>query len=470
VGFLVRTIAGRLALASLLALLVSFIAFIVAARLLIAPELPEATLDELFQRVAGPVALAVALAALVALGVALLLARAIASPIAELTARTSDPAALHELPVDPDAPEEIRRLARALRGMAQSIRAEHRVAESERDRLAALVTELEDAIVIVDADDRVRLANPAAERLLGHRLVGRRLIEILREHEILDAIARARAGTTTVAHVERVHPRRFVRVVAKALEDGQLVVAMQDLSTLRRLETVRRDFIANLSHELRTPIASLKAMAEALEQGALEDAAAARDFVARIHREVDGLSELVGELLTLSRIESGADRVQAISISPVALIEEAIERMRPLAERARVIVTADVASDLPLVRADPEMIGRVLSNLVHNAVKFTPAGGAVRVWARARDGMVAVDVVDSGEGIAASDLDRVFERFFKSDPARAGAGAGLGLSIARHVVQAHGGSISATSDGPGRGSTFTFTLPVATEAPETTGR
>ena len=408
----------------------------------------------------GAVLVGFALAATVALLTTVILARGIAVPIGRLTALAEAHGAGQVFVVE--GPEEVERLAAALRRMSAAIRAEHRQAEVERDRLAALVDELDDAIVIADPVDLIILANRAAGLMLGSAArSGHRLVEALRDHEVLEAVARARAGEEATTTVERSDPRRFVRVLARPLGAGQLLLVLQDLTALRRLETVRSDFVANVSHELRTPLASLKAMAETLEDGALDDPPAARDFVGRMHREIDGLTQLVNELLTLTRIESGEERLRFSAIAPSELVIDAVRRMGALAGRAAISLTAEVPTDLPPVSADAERIAQVLANLIHNAVKFTPAGGAVRVSAAAGEGVVRFAVRDDGAGLAPDELDRVFERFYKSDRARVRGGTGLGLAIAKHLVQAHGGTIRAESPGPGGGATFTFTLPLA---------
>jgi two-component system phosphate regulon sensor histidine kinase PhoR len=397
-------------------------------------------------------------ATLVALVVAYLLQRAIARPIEVLTQRAE--AQQQGATYDVRGPQEVERLAAALRRAAAAIQSEHAGAQAERDRLAQLIDELRDAILIADEEGRVVLANAAARDLAGREAIGRHLPEIVRDHEILDAIADARRGQETVATVERSAPRRFVRAVVRPLEGGLILVVLQDLTALRRLETVRSDFVANVSHELRRPITSLKAMTEALEEGALDDPVAARDFVQRMHQEIDGLAQLTNELLTLTRIESGAETLDLGPRLPADLLAESARRMGPLAARAHVALLVD-PSDAPPVRADPERIGNVLANLVHNAVKFTPEGGTVRLMAERIGGEVAFSVADTGSGIEAQDLQRIFERFYKADRSRSGGGTGLGLAIAKHIVQAHAGRIEAHSAGLGRGATLRFTLPVA---------
>jgi len=365
---------------------------------------------------------------------------------------------------------QLGRLTRIAERAATDARDERRVAETERDRLATLVAGLSDAILIIDAAERVRLANPAAEQMLdAGTLVGRRVIEVVRDHEVLDAIVRARGGSEVIVQVERRQPQRLLRVVARRLEGGELLVTIHDLSAVRRLETVRADFVANVSHELRTPIATLKAIAETLQGGAIDDRMAARDFVSRMQEEIDGLAQLVQELLSLARVESGADRLTLVEVDPGYLLREAARRMSALADRAGVAIEVDAGDELPRVMADAERIGQVLANLVHNAVKFTPTGGTVTLAAVSGE-QVEFAVRDTGIGIERAELDRVFERFYKSDRSRASGGTGLGLAIAKHIVQAHGGEIRASSEGPGRGATVAFTLPAvapkAREAPE----
>jgi len=423
--------------------------------------LPVTTLESFASRLGGTIALAGALAMAVALAVVVLLSRAVTGPIGALTRSAETVAGGGSARFEAGGPDETRRLGDALRTMSDRITGERHHAVSERDRLAVLIDELGDAIVIANGDGEIERANRAATELLGAPLAGRRLVDVVRDHEVIDAIARARSGADSVAQVERTEPPRFQRVVARRLADGDLLLVIQDLTNLRRLQTVRRDFVANVSHELRTPIASLKAMAETLQAGAIDDPNAARDFVRRMGTEIDDLARLVEELLLIGRLESGQPVVAPTVVSAAALLDGARERLGPLAERAQVRLVVDRAERVPMVVADPERVAQVFANLVHNATKHTPSGGEIRLSA-APDGKVVVFTVrDTGDGIAAGDVDRIFERFYKSDRSRADGGSGLGLSIAKHIVEAHGGAIRAASPGPGRGATFTFTLPAA---------
>ena len=423
--------------------------------------LPVTTLESFASRLVG----AIALAGIVALGIALatvvLLARAVTGPIGALTRSAELVASGSEAHFVARGPDETRRLGAALRTMAERITGERHEAETERDRLAVLIDELGDAIVIADRSGSIRRANRAASAQLGGPLVGKRLVEVVHDHEVLDAIRTARAEEDTVAHVERTEPPRFQRAVARRLADGELLLVMQDLTNLRRLQTVRRDFVANVSHELRTPLAALKAMVDTLASGAIDDPEAARDFVRRMRAEIDGLTQLVEELLLIGRLESGQQAVSPVPVPASELLERARDRLSPLAQRAGLTLTVEPDGRLPPVRADADRVGQVFANLVHNAAKHTPAGGTIRIAAETQGDAVAFSVHDTGDGIAQSELERIFERFYKSDRSRADGGTGLGLSIAKHIVEAHGGTIRAASAGPGRGATFTFTLPVA---------
>jgi len=247
-------------------------------------------------------------------------------------------------------------------------------------------------------------------------------------------------------------------------------IIIEDLTELRRLERVRRDFIANVSHELRTPLASVRLLVETLEDAIDTDPEKAQVFVEKIETEVQYLTSLVSELLELSRIESGQADMVIEPIEAEKLVREAMARMLPLAQRHRVTLHTEIRQGSTLVAADSKQIGRVLINLVHNAIKFTPSGGIIVIGTKLEPGeqVQRFFVRDTGVGIRSEELPRIFERFYKADRARSkasfigpgGGGGGLGLAIARHLVEAHGGRIEVEST-LGQGSAFSFTIPVA---------
>jgi two-component system, OmpR family, phosphate regulon sensor histidine kinase PhoR len=365
----------------------------------------------------------------------------------------------------PDAHGEVQDLSQSLKIMAEQLGAQIDALTSERAKLSAVLNQMTDGVLIVDKDGRVQLMNPAAERLFKIKEsagLGRSVVEVIRYHQLVELWRNAR-GTRQSMTLEIGPQHLFLQVMGIPLKialPGNTMLLFQDLTQLRRLETVRRDFISNVSHELRTPLASLKALAETLQEGALEDPPAARRFIIRMETEIDNLTQLVNELLELSRIESGKVPLSFQRIAPCKLLEPAIERMALQAERAGLELILDCQPDLPAVFADPDRVTQVLINLIHNAVKFTPPNGKITASAYRDGDQIIFFVRDTGVGIAKKDLTRIFERFYKADRARSGGGTGLGLSIARHMIESHGGYIWAESEEK-IGSTFYFTLPIA---------
>jgi two-component system phosphate regulon sensor histidine kinase PhoR len=369
--------------------------------------------------------------------------------------------------------------------MADQIREQVTTLAEEQGRLAAVLDHMADGVLITDENGRVRLVNAAAARLLEtneEQALGRSFAQVAPYHPLIELWKACREqGEEQVDMVEVSHYGLFLQAIitpfgyaprsaqdtptGRSFEDangeGYLVI-LQDLTPIRRLETVRRDFISNISHELRTPLAGLKALVDTLRGGAIKDRPAARRFLKRMDAEVDALTQMVEELLDLSRIESGQAPLSLVPTRVTELVIPPVDRLRPQAERAGQEIAFDLPPDMPPVLADGEQARLVLTNLIHNAVKFTPPGGRITVSARPNGEEVLFSVEDTGVGIPAEDLPRVFERFYKADRARSGGGTGLGLAIAKHVVQGHGGHIWAESV-EGEGSTFYFTLPVAVE-------
>ena len=245
---------------------------------------------------------------------------------------------------------------------------------------------------------------------------------------------------------------------------GNALLLARDITQIQHLQTVRRELVANVSHELRTPLASIKLYVETLLDGGLEVPGMAEDRLNKIIREVDELTQLVRELLELARLESGRDQPVPVPLDLELLGGNAEERLEAQAERAGIALSLAFPASLPPVRGDRRMLEGALVNLIHNAIKFTPSGGRVTIGATAEaDGRVALWVEDTGVGIPEEHLPRLFERFYKEDPARSGGGTGLGLAIVKHVALVHGGAVSVSSR-VGVGSRFSMTLPVATIA------
>ena len=340
--------------------------------------------------------------------------------------------------------------------------------KNERMKLAAILTNMTDGAILVNSEGIVTLINPAARHLFGFyediASSPRTLIEIVRAHEIVNVwnLCQQSNQQQTVSFETPIN-RDYLQVIGTRLKPSLpefTLLLFQNLTTQRKLETVRRDFVSNVSHELRTPLASLKALTETLQQGALTDPPAAQRFLSQMDDEIDNLTQMVQELLELSRIESGKVPLLKKEITPFAVIDPAVKRMTLQAQRSSLELLNASPETLPEIAVDSSRLQQVLVNLIHNAIKFTPPGGRIEVSAHAEEKFVIFSVQDSGIGIPPDDLARIFERFYKADRARTSGGTGLGLSICRHLVEAHGGKIWAESR-PGEGSTFFFSIPIA---------
>ena len=333
--------------------------------------------------------------------------------------------------------------------------------DSERARLATVLEQITDGVLIADAQGIIQFANPAASRLFQtSNPIDRSIAEVVRHHRLVEAWRRCqhlRQLQSESVEVPTRHQYLHLVVIPDQHSSGSLLL-VQDLTQIRRLETVRRDFVSNLSHELRTPLASLKALTETLQDGALEDPPATRRFIDQIQIEVDALSQMVTELLELSRIESGRLSLDLRPVAPNDLLDSACRRMQMQAERAGLQLHVACEQDLPKVQIDVQRLEQVLVNLIHNSLKFTRPGGEILLVAEAGPGEVRFAVRDTGIGIPADDVSRIFERFYRVDKSRTGSGTGLGLSIAKHIVETHKGRIWAESL-EGQGSTFYFTIP-----------
>jgi two-component system phosphate regulon sensor histidine kinase PhoR len=369
-----------------------------------------------------------------------------------------------------DLPTDVKQLeylSNTINSLAQNFNQQFSTITAERNRLATLLDQMTDGVLIADADGNIQFANPAAKKLFEtSHAVGRTVTEVVRHHQLVEAWRRCQQnGGLQSETVELPARRQFLQmIVIPDQHAGGSLLLVQDLTRVRRLETVRRDFISNISHELRTPLASLKALTETLQGGALSDPEAGPRFMGRIITEVDALTQMAQELLDLSKIESGQVALNLAPVSPKQLLMSAADRMKLQAERAGVNLRVECENDLPNIQADKARLEQVLVNLIHNAVKFTKPGGDVILSAdsglfgeAARAG-VRFAVKDSGIGIPSDHISRVFERFYRVDKSRTGSGTGLGLSISKHIVEAHGGKIWAESE-EGRGSIFYFNIP-----------
>jgi two-component system phosphate regulon sensor histidine kinase PhoR len=407
---------------------------------------------------------ATAITAVLGVGLAILIADRTTKPARELTEVVQRMARGNlNARFLPTTEDEIGQLAHAFNHMAERLQEQIVALKAEQTRMTTILDNMAAGVVIVNEEGQVEMINPAATRILNtpaSQALNRSFGSVARHHDLIQLWQRCcNSHEELISTLETSHPQgRFLQVVITPIPNGYLVI-LQDLTRIRRLETIRRDFISNISHELRTPLASLRALAETLQDGAIADPQAAHRFLRHIISEVNAMTQLVGELLELSRIESGKVPLQISPTTVAELLEAPVERLRPQAKRKGLTLKVELPETLPTVAADAERVQRVLTNLIHNAIKFTSESGEIVVSAQRDKNQVQITVKDTGIGIEPEEQARIFERFYKTDRARSGGGTGLGLAIAKHIVQAHGGQIWVRSQ-VGHGSAFTFTLPI----------
>jgi two-component system phosphate regulon sensor histidine kinase PhoR len=371
-------------------------------------------------------------------------------------------------------------LGRSLNGAAANLAATIGALKEEKNRSAALLRSMVEGVAVIDAGKHLAFCNEAFSEIVGMSAAqaeGRPILEVIRQPDILELVRRALAGEEglrgemEVGGVRRrvfevtVSPASPAAAEETAAQAGRpigAVAVLHEITELRRLEQVRKDFVANVSHELKTPLTSIQGFAETLLGGALEDPQNSRRFVEIIRHHAVRLSRLTDDLLKLSRIEAGKLGLELQPVSLVDLIGGAVEAARQRAERGQLSLSFDCPPDLAPVRGDANLLREVLQNLLDNAIQYTPAGGRIDVSASETDGFAIITVTDTGIGIPEAEQTRIFERFYRVDAAhsRELGSTGLGLSIVKHIVEAHGGRVGVES-AVGRGSKFFFTIPLA---------
>ncbi|HKW88020.1 MAG TPA: ATP-binding protein [Candidatus Acidoferrales bacterium] len=378
--------------------------------------------------------------------------------------------------------DEIDELARSLDRVAEHWRAEVSAISEERDRFTAVLRSMVEGVAVIDTQQRVTFCNDAfAEvwRVGAAGCEGKSIVEVVRHPDVLDLIRKALGGADGLCgeiSIGSARPRSFSATVAPIPAPGKAnalagtraasplgaVVVLHEITELRRIEQVRKDFVANVSHELRTPLTAIQGFADTLLGGALEDAHNNRRFVEIIRNHASRLGSLTDDLLKLSRIEAGMLEPEVRPVRMEELMESGVEAAQSSAAQKDLALKMNLPLKLPAVRGDANLLREVLQNLLNNAVQYTSAGGEIEASASVKNGCVVVTVSDTGIGIPQADQERIFERFYRVDAARSRevGGTGLGLSIAKHIVESHGGRIWVESE-VGQGSRFHFAIPVA---------
>jgi two-component system phosphate regulon sensor histidine kinase PhoR len=416
-------------------------------------------------------------ATLLALGVAVVMS-SVAAQLASRTARSLTETAQRMSEGDLAArsaittQDEFGALSRALDRLARNLSSTLQELRTERDRLSGILAGMQEGVLLLDRQGRVALVNPAlrAMLLLGADAVGKTPLEVIRHaelKELFNDVETSEQADTREIEVSGLKPRRLlVRVAPLAGEERGLFAVFVDVTEMRRLESLRKDFVANVSHELRTPVTAIRSAAETLDSVNDRDPAAARQFIDIIERNAARLQGLVEDLLDLSRIESRELRLELMALDAQPIYEHVVSLFRERADKKRIRLVIDVPDDVPPVRADRRALEHILTNLVDNAVKYCPNGAEIRLGARRHGDGVRLFVRDDGPGIEARHLPRLFERFYRVDAGRSRelGGTGLGLSIVKHLVESMRGTVGVES-APGAGTTFHVALRQAERTP-----
>ncbi len=367
------------------------------------------------------------------------------------------------VPVDPHAAkdDELRQLGEWINFLADDATRSHEALAREKLLLAAVADGLTQGVIAVDDEHKIELLNDAARRMLGvtSTPVGEPLIEFVRVPQAFELIESAAAAHAEVQLPNG--PRTLIRVARKYGGQGR-VLLLEDVTAMRRLETVRRDFVANVSHELRTPVAVIRANAETLLAGAKDDPVMAPKLIDGLHRNAERLARILADLLDLSRLDAGQYRLELGHVSVATLVEQSLTAVGPQATARQVTIHVDIPDEIG-VRADAKALDQIFVNLIDNAVKYTRASGQVWIAARAEGEHVRIEVRDDGPGIAEKHRERLFERFYRADPSRSreAGGTGLGLSIVKHLAESMNGAVGLVPNEP-QGSTFWLSLPRST--------
>jgi len=363
--------------------------------------------------------------------------------------------------------DELDVLGKALNQMQLRLASRVDQLKENTQRLAAVLGNMVEGVIAVSTEENILLANEASRNLLDMTVpdpVGRSLLEVTRSLAVHAAFVETLASSSPVQkEFESTGPARRVLSLRATRLPGEpcpgVMLVLHDVSDLRRLENLRREFVANVSHELKTPLASIKAYAETLKMGALNDPEHGIAFVSRIEEQAERLHQLIIDLIHIARVESGQEAFDVVDVDLADAVQSCLEQFADAATARQITLVASPPPEPVIARADEEGIRTIVNNLIDNAIKYTPAGGAVTVRWRADDEAAVLEIVDTGIGIAEKDQARIFERFYRVDKARARelGGTGLGLSIVKHLVQAFGGSVGVESQ-PKQGSTFRIRL------------
>ena len=369
------------------------------------------------------------------------------------------------------ANDETGDLAKALNDMADEINAKVKNISSEKAKLETILSSMFEGIMLTNERGEILLLNPSIRKLffIDSSPEGRKPLEVIRNNAIQEIVDRVlhenREVITQEVSISIPEQKTImingVPVVKDNVIEGAVFV-FHDITELKRLEEIRKDFVANVSHELRTPISSIKGYAETLLDGKVDNEDTVKEFLSIIYQDSNRLANLIDDLLDLSKIESGKMKLEFEPLEILPIVNRCVNVLRKSAKDKSLSVKLDIPTNLLKILGDHKRLSQVFLNLLDNAIKYTPEGGSITVNATSKEKIVQVDISDTGIGISEKDLPRIFERFYRVDKARSRelGGTGLGLSIVKHIIQAHNGQVWVQST-LGQGSTFSFTIPIA---------
>ncbi len=362
-------------------------------------------------------------------------------------------------------------LAKALNDMADEINAKVKNISSEKAKLEAILSSMFEGIMLTNERGEILLLNPSIRKLffIDSSPEGRKPLEVIRNNAIQEIVDRVlhenREVITQEVSISIPEQKTImingVPIVKDNIIEGAVFV-FHDITELKRLEEIRKDFVANVSHELRTPISSIKGYAETLLDGKVDNEDTVKEFLSIIYQDSNRLANLIDDLLDLSKIESGKMKMEFEPLEVLPIVSRCVNVLEKTAKDKTLSLKLDIPADLSKILGDHKRLSQVFLNLLDNAIKYTPEGGSITVSATSKEKIVQVDISDTGIGISEKDLPRIFERFYRVDKARSRelGGTGLGLSIVKHIIQAHNGQVWVQST-LGQGSTFSFTIPIA---------
>lgn len=370
--------------------------------------------------------------------------------------------------INQPAKDEIGELAITLNEMAQDIENKFKEIKAQNQKLAAIFNSMIEGVVIINMTGHIISINPTVEQIFGvckQEAKGKSFLEAIRNNDIAEVISTVLKKRNPLSvEITLIYPvRRIFKVNATPIFDNEVVdgclVVIHDITEMRRLETVRSDFVANVSHELKTPLTSIKGFVETLLEGALDDKENNRNFLKIIQEHTQRLNSLVEDLLSLSHLESKEIILNKSSYNFKQQLQEVISGFAAQLRKMEIEIQNELPANFSM-HADKNRIEQVITNLIDNAIKFNKVKGFIRISAQEINGKIKVSIQDSGVGIPEKDIQRIFERFYRVDKARSRelGGTGLGLSIVKHIIELHGGSVGVEST-EGIGSKFWFILP-----------